>query len=60
MSHTDALALIKAEALRESGLVVATRMGRDLEPARVARLVSVIRTVADSLQGARSIDREPA
>lgn len=60
MSHTDALALIKAEALGESGLVVATRMGRDLEPARVARLVSAIRTVADSLRGARSIDRELA
>jgi len=60
MSNTEAHALIHAEALGESGLVVAARMGDDLDPARVARLVSAIRTVADSLRGARSLDRELA
>ena len=60
MSHTEALALIHAEALGESGLVVDARMGRDLDPARVARLVSAIRTVADTLRGAGSLDRELA
>lgn len=60
MSHTEALALIHTEALEESGLVVAARMGEDLDPARVARLVSAIQTVADSLRGDRSLDRELA
>jgi hypothetical protein len=60
MSQTDALALIHAEALGESGLVVATRMGKDLDPARVAYLVYAIRTVADSQRGARTLDRELA
>ena len=59
MSHTEALALIHAEA-GESGLVVDARMGRDIDPARVARLVSAIRTVADSLRGESSLDRELA
>lgn len=60
MSHNEALALIHAEALGESGLVVAARMGEDLDPERVARLVSAIRIVADGLNGARSLDRELA
>ena len=60
MSHAEALALIHAEALGESGLVVDARMGRDLDPARVARLVSAIRTVADSLRGEGGLDRELA
>jgi hypothetical protein len=60
MSHTEALALIHAEALGESGLVVDARMGKDLDPARVARLVSAIRTVADTLRGAGILDRELA
>jgi hypothetical protein len=60
MTHTEALALIHAEALGESGLVVAARMGEVLDPTRVARLVSAIRTVADSVRGARSLDRELA
>src|SRR5215469_5303993 len=59
MSPTEALALIHAEA-GESGLVVDARMGRDLDPARVARLVSAIRTVADSLRGTDSLDRKLA
>jgi hypothetical protein len=58
MTHTEALALIHAEALGESGLVVAARMGEDLDPTRIARLVSAIRTVANSLHGASSLDRE--
>ena len=58
MSHTEALALIHSEALGESGLVVDARMGRDLDPARVARLASAIRVVADDLRGAASLDRE--
>jgi hypothetical protein len=56
MTHTEALALIHAEA-GESGLHVAARMGEDLDPTRIARLVSAIRTVADSLRGAQSLDR---
>ena len=60
MSHTEALALIHAEAVGESGLVVAARMGYDLDPPRVAHLVSAIRIVADSLRGAGSLDRELA
>jgi hypothetical protein len=60
MSHPDALALIHAEALGESGLVVDARMGRDLDPARVARLASAIRVVADDLRGTDSLDRELA
>ena len=60
MSHTEALTLIHAEAVGESGLVVAARMGYDLDPTRVARLVSAIRVVADSLRGADSLDRELA
>ena len=60
MSHTEALELIHAEALGKSGLVVDARMGEDIDPSRVARLVSAIRIVADDLQGARSIDRELA
>jgi hypothetical protein len=60
MTHTEALALIHAEAVGESGLVVAARMGYDLDPTRVARLVSAIWTVADSLRGAGSLDRELA
>src|SRR5690349_12909331 len=59
MSHTKALALIHAEA-GESGLVVDTRMGKDVDPTRVARLVSAIRIVADSLHGADCLDRELA
>ena len=59
MSHTEALALIRAEA-GESGLHVAARMGEDLEPTRVARLATAIRVVADGLRGAASIDRELA
>ena len=59
MSHTEALALIHAEA-GESGLVVDARMGRDIDPARVIRLVSAVRTVADSLRGEGSLDRELA
>ena len=59
MLNTEALALIRAEA-GESGLVVATRMGRDVDPTRVARLVSAIRTIAGSLHGAQSLDRELA
>jgi hypothetical protein len=59
MSHTEALALIHAEA-GESGLVVDARMGRDLDPARVTRLVSAIRTVTDSLHGEGSLDRKLA
>jgi hypothetical protein len=59
MTQTEALALIHAEA-GESGLHVAARMGEDLDPARVARLVSAIRTVADSLRGAQSLDRQLA
>jgi hypothetical protein len=57
MTHTEAIALIHAEA-GESGLHVAARMGEDLDPTRVARLVSAIRTVADSLRGAQSLDRQ--
>ena len=60
MSPTEALELIHAEALGVSGLVRATRMGEHLDPTRVARLVSAIRTVGDSLRGARSLDRELA
>lgn len=60
MTHSDALALIHAEAVGESGLVVGARMGDDLDPARVARLVSAIRTVADSLRGKTSLDRKLA
>jgi hypothetical protein len=60
MSYTEALALIHAEAVGDSGLVVAARMGHDLDPARVARLVSAIRTVADSLRGTGSLDRKLA
>ena len=60
MSQTEALALIHTEAIGESGLVVDARMGRDLDPARVARLVSAIRTVADALRGAGSLDRKLA
>ena len=60
MSHPDALALIHTEALGESGLVVDARMGRELDPARVARLASAIRVVADGLRGADSLDRELA
>ena len=60
MSHTEALAIIHAEAVGESGLVVAARMGHDLDPIRVTRLVSAIRMVAESLRGADSIDRELA
>jgi hypothetical protein len=41
-------------------LVVDARMGRDIDPTRVARLVSAIRVVADSLRGADSVDRELA
>ena len=59
MSQTEALALIHAEA-GESGLVVEARMGRNIEPTRVAHLVSAIRTVADGLRGAESLDRELA
>ena len=59
MTHTEALALIHAEA-GESGLHVAARMGEDIDPARVARLASAIRTVADSLRGAQSLDRQLA
>ena len=59
MSHTEALKLIHAEA-GESGLVVDARMGRDIDPTRVALLVSAIRVVADSLRGADSLDRELA
>jgi len=54
MSHTEALALIHAEA-GESGLHVAARMGDDLDPTRVARLVSAIRTIASSLRGAQTL-----
>ncbi len=60
MSHTEAIALIHAEAVGESGLVVAARMGYDLDPARVARLVSAIRVVADSLRGTDRLDRRLA
>ena len=59
MSHTKALKLIHAEA-GESGLVVDARMGRDIDPTRVARLVSAIRVVAESLRGADSLDRQLA
>jgi hypothetical protein len=59
MSHTEAIALIHAEA-GESGLHVAARMGEDIDPARVARLSSAIRIVADSLRGAQTIDRQLA
>jgi hypothetical protein len=59
MSHTEALELIHAEA-GESGLVVDARMGTDIDPTRVARLVSAIRIVADSLRGAKTLDRELA
>jgi hypothetical protein len=59
MTHTEAIALIQAEA-GESGLVVDARMGRDIDPTRVARLVSAIRSVADSLRGAQSLDRQLA
>ena len=59
MTHTEALALIHAEA-GESGLHVAARMGEDLDPTRVARLISAIRIVADSLRGAQSLNRELA
>src|SRR5437899_7265402 len=60
MSHTEALALIHAEAVGESGLVVDARMGRDIDPIRVARLTSAIRIVADGLRGTDSLDRELA
>jgi len=60
MSHPDALALIHVEALGESGLVVDARMGRELDPTRVARLASAIRVVADGLRGTDSLDRELA
>jgi hypothetical protein len=59
MTHTEAIALIHAET-GEFGLHVAARMGEDLDPTRVARLVSAIRTVADSLRGAPSLDRQLA
>ncbi len=59
MTHTEALALIQAEA-GESGLVVDARMGKDVDPTRVARLVSAIRIVSDRLHGADSLDRELA
>jgi hypothetical protein len=59
MSYAEALALIHAEA-GESGLVVDARMGRDLDPARIARLVSAVRTATDGLRGADSLDRELA
>jgi hypothetical protein len=59
MTHTEALALIQAEA-GESGLHVAARMGEDVDPTRVACLVSAIRIVAHSLSGAQSLDRQLA
>ena len=59
MSQTEAIALIHAEA-GESGLLVDTRMGKDVDPARVARLISAIQTVTDSLRGAATLDRELA
>ena len=60
MTHTEALALIHAEALGESGLVRAARMGEDLDPARIARLVSAIQTAAESLRGELRLDRDLA
>ena len=57
MTHNEAMTLIDAEA-GESGLHVAARMGEDLDPARIARLVSAIQTVTDSLRGDLRIDRE--
>ena len=59
MTHNEAMALIDAEA-GESGLHVAARMGEDLDPTRIARLVSAIRTVADTLRGDQSLDRQLA
>ena len=59
MTHSEAVAPIRAEA-GESGLHVAARMGEDLDPARVTRLASVFRIVADSLRGTDSLDRELA
>ena len=41
-------------------MVVDARMGRDLDPARVARLASAIRVVADDLRGTASLGRELA
>ena len=59
MSQNEALALIHFEA-GESGLLVDTRMGKDVDPARVERLVSAIRTLGDGLRRATSLDRELA
>ena len=49
MTQNEALELIERES-GESGLHVAARMGEDLDPARVARLVSAIRTLTESLR----------
>ncbi|MCA8989793.1 MAG: hypothetical protein KDA78_19245 [Planctomycetaceae bacterium] len=60
MPNADALALIHAEATGESGLIVDSRMGRDLDPIRVARLAAAIRTVAETLRGVDLLNRELA
>src|SRR5947207_8930900 len=59
MTQTEALALIHTES-GESGLHVAARMGEVVDPARVARLVSAIQTITESLRGDLRIDRDLA
>ena len=59
MTQTEALELIERES-GESGLHVAARMGKDLDPSRVARLVSAIQTVTESLRGELRLDRDLA
>jgi hypothetical protein len=59
MTQREALELIERES-GESGLHVAARMGEDLDPARIARLVSTIQTVTESLRGYLNLDRNLA
>lgn len=59
MTQSEALELIERES-GESGLHVAARMGEDLDPARVARLVSAVQTVTESLRGDLRLDRDLA
>lgn len=59
MTQSEALELIERES-GESGLHVASRMGEDLDPARVERLVSAIQIVSNSLRGDLRLDRDLA
>jgi len=59
MTQDEALELIERES-GESGLPVAARMGEDIDPARVARLVFAIQTVTGTMRGDLRVDRDLA